>query len=428
MLARTLNLLGADLPADLMGPSEDNSAGFWEPNDLVGIHDEMLVASGFRWHSVGRLRALWEDRNLMAQFYDRIVKSIELNYSGSRLFVLKDPRISRFVPLIVRALRDLGVTPKFLISIRNPLEVAASLSRRDGIHPNMSHLLWLDHYFAAERDTCGFRRSFVFYEEMLKDWPRQLKKVARQLAIEFPGWNPEGEEAVNANIDFRLRHHERSLEGMLADRDGLPWVKSVLKALIVLSDGESDESLERIKGVSLEYDAALVFFGPILSETNIALEEATERAEAAASAVQRDRNERDRMRTAQEEADARTVEAISRIRHLEDELSRMADRAKKAGVERRLYGEKLLLLGQRLKDLEACSAQYLAQSEGRQAQVNERDRHLQVQGGVIEALHEEAAQKDEIIANLLASRSWRATAPLRWMSRKAAGSFRRWPK
>ena len=47
--------------------------------------------------------------------------------------IIKDPKFSRFVPLTVAALHEIDVEPKFIISLRNPLEVADSLKTRDGL-------------------------------------------------------------------------------------------------------------------------------------------------------------------------------------------------------------------------------------------------------------------------------------------------------
>ena len=41
-LSRVINLLGADLPPDLMNPAEDNKSGFWESIKLSKIHDKLL--------------------------------------------------------------------------------------------------------------------------------------------------------------------------------------------------------------------------------------------------------------------------------------------------------------------------------------------------------------------------------------------------
>ena len=45
-LARTISLLGARLPSDLVGPNEGNPHGHWEPQEIVNLNDKMLADAG----------------------------------------------------------------------------------------------------------------------------------------------------------------------------------------------------------------------------------------------------------------------------------------------------------------------------------------------------------------------------------------------
>ena len=46
-------------------------------------------------------------------------------YGTSPLFVVKDPRISRLLPLWFAVLAELQIAPAIAVAVRNPLEVAA---------------------------------------------------------------------------------------------------------------------------------------------------------------------------------------------------------------------------------------------------------------------------------------------------------------
>ena len=45
---RVLGLLGARLPSQLIPGDEFNEPGYWEPEGLVHLHDEMLESAGYR--------------------------------------------------------------------------------------------------------------------------------------------------------------------------------------------------------------------------------------------------------------------------------------------------------------------------------------------------------------------------------------------
>ena len=48
------------------------------------------------------------------------------DFGTSPLFVVKDPRISRLLPLWFAVLAELQVAPVAVVAVRNPLEVAAT--------------------------------------------------------------------------------------------------------------------------------------------------------------------------------------------------------------------------------------------------------------------------------------------------------------
>ena len=169
-LTRVLNLMGAAVPADVISADAHNKAGYWEPSRLNALHEKMLAEAGSRWDD---WRAFNFD-NLAGprrRFYrSEILKLLEQEYGRAPLFVLKEPRICRFVPLYADILASVGVDTRYLLPLRNPLAVAASLTKRDGFTPHFGTLLWLRHELDAECATRGKPRVFVSYDGMLEDW------------------------------------------------------------------------------------------------------------------------------------------------------------------------------------------------------------------------------------------------------------------
>ena len=56
---------------------------------------------------------------------------IASEFGEAPLFVVKDPRICRYAPLFLEVLEEAQITPRVVHIVRNPLEVADSLHRRD---------------------------------------------------------------------------------------------------------------------------------------------------------------------------------------------------------------------------------------------------------------------------------------------------------
>ena len=61
-----------------------------------------------------------------------MVRILRSDFGDSRLFVLKDPRMCRLVPFWRSVLNEFGAARCFIIPVRHPLEVAASLKARHG--------------------------------------------------------------------------------------------------------------------------------------------------------------------------------------------------------------------------------------------------------------------------------------------------------
>ena len=282
---RALSTLGADLPKNLMPPTRDNPEGYWEPINLVKLHIQMLGAVGMNWHDVSPVPAFWQSEKFIRPFREKIIEIIRRDYGDSDFFIIKDPRISRFVPVTASAIAELGATPKFIICIRNPLEVAASLNVRDGFHLSKSLTLWLDHTLRAERETRKFSRAFVFYDEIVKDWRSVLHSVAVDLALKIPEFTAKKEEESGELIVSKAyRNHENSLSDLNENDEVSQWVKATYAAIRILAKGESGyESRKKLGRIYTEFCIGQKTFGPLLKQEKASAQRLTAELEKARS-------------------------------------------------------------------------------------------------------------------------------------------------
>ena len=276
-ISRVLNLLGADMPKKLLPPRSSNPAGFWESKDVMILHDKILSGAGTSWDDPGFLPAFWDSKEYLEAYQKKFAEIIENELADSNFFVLKDPRISRFVPLTASALKKISISPKFVIAIRNPLEVAASLKKRDDFHLGKSLLLWLDHSLRAEKMTRNFPRAFVLYEEMLTDWRSSFRAVAEDLELKFPAWSTRNDVLIESFISPRLRNHSFSLEHTLLREDAAQWVKASYESLRLLAHGESISANQKKLGrIYSEFKTAQKAFGPVLAQEQLSVKQITD--------------------------------------------------------------------------------------------------------------------------------------------------------
>jgi hypothetical protein len=206
-VTRMLNLRGAELGRDLLPPKEDNERGFWENRAILELHEALLAGLGLRWLDLVDLPAGWQQAAAARRFVTELPGVLRQQFDRARLFAVKDPRLSLLAPLWNEALHAADVRPTFVITIRHPHEVAASLARRDGLTAAQSQLLWLQHLVDAERATRGQRRVFVHYERLLADWRAELRRIGEQLALDWPPAPADADAAVTQFLAPALRHH-----------------------------------------------------------------------------------------------------------------------------------------------------------------------------------------------------------------------------
>ena len=273
-LTNVLALAGAELPAQLMQPNSANVRGFFESEAIYQLHEEMLESLGSSWHDLSPLPAGWESSALANQFKERFLEIVKEQYQASPLFVLKDPRICRLVPFWLEVLDRLGVDVDFVLTVRNPLEVSASLSKASQIDELRGRALWLQHFLLAEHDTRDSRRVFVTYDQLLEDWRTALRRIGEGLEINFPRRSRKAESEIDAFIDGQLRNHETSPRAADERSDVSKWVRETYQWARKAAEGRAPNS-KIMDRIAKKFMAAEALFGPIVAESDRRFQKAT---------------------------------------------------------------------------------------------------------------------------------------------------------
>lgn len=219
-VAGQLHRLGVDFGPRLMPANADNPSGYYEHNDVVNLHDRFLLRLDATWDALfppvydpARWDALAPAPGLPT-YREELLALLRRDFpAGAPTLApwgLKDPRLCLLLPWWEPLWATLGSEPFFVIVLRHPAAVAASLHRRDGFSSEKSHLLWLQHLLRAERDTRGRPRCFVDYDNFLTDWRGSLRPVEVALGDEAP-WSRTPALAAPGQAPFLdpvLRHHQ----------------------------------------------------------------------------------------------------------------------------------------------------------------------------------------------------------------------------
>lgn len=264
-LVRTLNLMGWQLPKNLLAANQDNPFGYWEPKSVVDFNNRVLQCVDRHWADPKPLPANWMaglpidlDANAAAE----VLRS-ELYGAGElaarRGLVIKDPRLSLTFPLWLDASEQCGFEPTCLIVCRNPLEVYRSLQSRDQLTRDHALQLWLSNMLEAERTTRGIPRGVINYDDLLADWRKALVP-----ALEAINWTElQSSDEISRQIDMFLspdqRHHR--VKGINGFHD-TAIESDVRIAYEIFLDSCSPSSFEQLDAIAQRYAEGWVVQSP----------------------------------------------------------------------------------------------------------------------------------------------------------------------
>ena len=244
-LAGALVRLGVTPPLNLIRPNDENPKGFWESTVIVGLNDEILAAGGSSWDDWRPFDPGRIDPALAFTLKTRARSALIREFGEASLAVIKDPRLCRLMPFWSSVLQDSGWSPRALLPLRSPLEVASSLERRNGIPLSLGCLIWLRHVLDAEAGTRNMRRAIVDWNGFLRDPPGALERVGEQLKLEWPRWTDGALTEIHGFVSADLRRHRASDSDLLAHPAVNDLVRETYAAIPDLIKSPRNEKVER---------------------------------------------------------------------------------------------------------------------------------------------------------------------------------------
>ena len=130
-----------------LGGVKKNPKGFFEDTNRLDANHRVHKAFGLR-ASGANVRLVeeraWRTTDLET-LHDQTVAIIERHFADDRPFGLKSGRLLRLMPFWERVFESAGITPGYVMALRNPLGVADSRANLDMFHGyrNKSDLEWL---------------------------------------------------------------------------------------------------------------------------------------------------------------------------------------------------------------------------------------------------------------------------------------------
>ncbi|MDD2223442.1 MAG: hypothetical protein PHF42_08400 [Pseudomonas sp.] len=256
-MAGVLSRTGFGVGASLLPANQHNPRGYFENKLLVDENNALLE----------RLRSAWDDvrplpLDALAQHLAssdnrvRYKALLETELSGSggvdQGYVLKDPRLCRVLPLWQPVWQDLGWNPRYILMLRHPDEVVASLQHRDGMAPEHGYLLYVAYLLDAERYTRTCQRTVVLYEQLLNSPDIVWQKLTAE--IQLPAVSPDRWTQAVELLTPELRHHQAvGSETLSLGQDLAYRLWAIMQRMQAQPSAQDSNMLEQLHADFLRY-------------------------------------------------------------------------------------------------------------------------------------------------------------------------------
>ena len=226
---------------ELVAPGDDNPEGFFEHEALVRFDDELLGDLGGAW-DLPPARAVGADDPRLAPGRRSEGAALLARLAVGQSWGWKDPRAAFLAAFWADVVDDLRV----VICVRDPIEVAMSLKRRNRTSFALGVNLWRRSYDALTASVPESSRLVVHFDRLLaQPAPEQARlcgfaglapaTISRRPDLHRPRQRSDADLREMGVDDLTIALYDR-----LCDEAG--WTPSPRDAVVTVADGRADNA------------------------------------------------------------------------------------------------------------------------------------------------------------------------------------------
>jgi hypothetical protein len=193
---------------DLLPAHESNPNGHWENSHLLNRHEEMLQRLGGTWLEPPPAARQLAGAEWAVPILQQEVTRV-LGEAGTAPIAIKDPRIAGLLPLWREVIED-RLHP--VLAVRDPLEVARSLHRRDGTPHPLGLAAW-ELYTAALLKYLDGREVTVAPYATLVETPELAGRVVNEATEMVAAERAAQIRPDHASEALEAQHHRNRAGG-----------------------------------------------------------------------------------------------------------------------------------------------------------------------------------------------------------------------
>ena len=323
-ITRALQVLQVHLGDRLMPPLDQiNARGFWEDLDIYELNVEMLHALDTEWYQASPITEADVEILRAKGFVLKATALLRRKMAQCEVFGFKDPRLGRLLPFWLEVFRHDAIDVRYILALRNPMSVAASLRKRDGFEATFSYLLWLVHTVGSVSGSVDRPRIAVDFDQLLQDPRQQLERIAALVEREV---DPQAMEVfVGEFLAEELRHSAFRVDDLRLDPDCPQIVGTYFEELLRAAADEIGLDAPALLQRHEECRAALAGMAPAI--------QAMDRLQTEAIALRASKGELQARVTERDELQRQLSQSNEQTAQIQQQLGAMEGRLVEANAE-----------------------------------------------------------------------------------------------
>lgn len=238
-ITRGLATMGVNLGDHLMPPlSENNDKGFWEDIDINFLNIDIQTFLNSDWNYLSALSDGDIDKLKHAGFITKASNLLRKKLDSFENFGLKNPRITKLIYFWGVIFAQIDCQVFYIIAIRNPISVVASLQRRDEIPIERSLHLWLEHTLLSLSKAHSDRCIVVDYDKLMASPRNELIRIAQGLGLTLN--EKLANEYISDFLDEKLRHSHVRGEALMEESNFESIVNRTYRLALAAAADEID--------------------------------------------------------------------------------------------------------------------------------------------------------------------------------------------
>lgn len=244
LLCEILHTMGLSFGTqdELIAGNTANPDGYFELKKLADLMMDIYIDAGKM-----TMDPCWLDLNTIPlskkewychQIYQCLYPFIE-RCPENQIFAIKHPRICILLPWLKECFSKMNIKIRYIAIIRNPLETAKSLWKRDCYPVDFGLHLWEKHNAAILSYVDLPDTLFLNHQMLFEDFDSTYHKIAAFLHLQNGSF-----EKTKALINPDYRHHEISLESY-SGGESIDFIKDLYETLLHFCSAEYNEEIEK---------------------------------------------------------------------------------------------------------------------------------------------------------------------------------------